>query len=208
MSESQSNLKLWESVEKTPKEYVKPFKKNNRLSLHTAQAQYVRKTLTGLFGPVGQGWWYKVAYGEIDTSAFADVTLVYSTGKDGEFSIGPHRAMFPLITKYDNGDTRIDNDAYMKACTHGLCKCASELGIASDVYEGMFDNPNYEGDESAIPVLSSQQLTAIRSLLPGTGKTAEDIAKGYSRESLEKVPESKYPNIVAALKRLKPKGSS
>jgi len=145
----EDNMLLWKKVAHTDPKYTKPFPSFGK-TLTTIDPMYQIMTMTGTFGPVGEGWNYKVHYTYTDKCVFAEVSVAHKTvpyhtndivGAKWDY-YGPISSVQPLFKK--NG--LLDTEAPKKAMTDALTKAFSHLGVSADVFLGLFDNVKYVED--------------------------------------------------------------
>ena len=142
----ENNMLLWKQVAHTNPKYTKPFPSFGK-TLTTIDPMYQIMTMTGTFGPVGEGWNYKVNYNYTDKCVFAEVSVahkqrhVHAEEKTWDY-YGPISSVQALFKK--NGS--LDTEAPKKAMTDALTKAFSHLGVSADVFLGLFDNNKYVSD--------------------------------------------------------------
>ena len=134
-----SNLKLWDSVEKTDPNHTKDANvRGNKITAIAPQRQV--KNATEKFGIYGIAWGF-------NDIAF-DYTMLEQTGiivfhghfyfPNGEFPISSS------ISAYrDNARLKPDADFAKKVETDALTKAISKLGFNADVFMGLFDDHKY-----------------------------------------------------------------
>lgn len=167
------NMELWERVCETPPEHTKQV--NQRGGFTAIDAHYQVMRATELFGPVGQGWGYKVEHSTIETDiaidsvlkrvvlAVADVSVWH--GVDDQL-YGPWRGCEPIVA----ATGRVDTDAPKKATTDALTKALSHIGIGADVFLGLYDDNKYVDGlkakfEKPVEMVSKDQTKAIQTLV-------------------------------------------
>jgi len=134
-----SNLKLWDSVKETDKEYTKHV--NQRGGYTSIKPQYQIQEATKTFGPYGMGWGFDsidMDYSMINDLGVVIVKAVFFYNLDGK------RNTFPINNSWQAkmGD-RIDSDFAKKAETNTMGKALSKLGFNADIFMGMYEDPNY-----------------------------------------------------------------
>lgn len=146
-----SNMKLWNSVEKTDPKFTKKFRKEGGFAGTAIGATYLVKKATECFGSVGIGWGYDVVKEEyLDGSFINDKERVVIhkalikvwyivDGVKGELS---HYGQTTFIGANKNG-TFTDEEHAKKTITDGLGKCLSMLGFSADIYLGLYDDNKY-----------------------------------------------------------------
>lgn len=145
------NLKIWDSVSKTPDKYVKDGQKG----LSSINSQYYVMKATEAFGPVGIGWGYSIEERTITEGATikhkdGDYTITQMTlrinfwykldGEKGEF---PQYGHTPLVMKTKYG-AMLDDDPEKKSLTDAIKKSLTFLGVCADVHLGLFDDALYK----------------------------------------------------------------
>ena len=134
------NLNIWNTVAKSDDKYLKKVSIGAR-SFTSIDPQYQIKRATEVFGPVGQGWSYKVDYKYIQHS---DITMcvaevVVRHGDDNKF--GPVAGCRTFIQfNHPKRGTVVNEDAPKMALTDALTKALSHLGFNADVFLGEHDN--------------------------------------------------------------------
>ena len=146
---SKENLSLWSQVEKTPSEQTSKAKKGG-FSFTSANAQYLIKRATELWGACGEGWEVHhkgqiVEASETEKVWVEEVTIKYPGPASGEMcSVTQYGvAKFCYMTNGANGYFKVDEEAPKKAYTNGISKTLSLLGFSADLWFGLYDNPSY-----------------------------------------------------------------
>lgn len=135
-------MRIWEAVAKTDPKHTKAVSFGARkFTSIDAHWQVMRATET--FGPIGEGWGYKVDYSTDRLSdalilTVADVTIWWQIDGSAIRQYGPIRGMSAVLDK-----GRVDDDAGKKAMTDALTKGLSHLGFSADVFLGLFDDNKY-----------------------------------------------------------------
>lgn len=147
-----TNTAIWKSLSVTDPKYTKKVNVGGGFTSINAQWQILQ--MTEQFGPVGQGWGYKVAHSieritEDYVLAVADVTIWWVRENEaGRYEYGPVRGMSPIIEKSKSGYIMRDDDAGKKAATDALTKGLSHLGLSADVFLGLYDDNKYVREAS------------------------------------------------------------
>lgn len=139
MTETINNKRIWDAFKHTDPKFTKPFSKFGK-TLTTTDPMYQVMRMTDYFGPVGQGWTYAVNYTYTDKNVFAELKIGWRENINEPFNwYGPVSAVNSLYKSNDS----LDDEAPKKAMTDALTKAFSHLGVAADVFLGMFDNSKY-----------------------------------------------------------------
>ena len=149
MSNIESNLKLWNSVDETEVKYTKEAKKGqHKFTSITPMSQF--KKATEQFGIQGIGWGVKIGSEvfmeqAIGTTNLLNYDAILFFKYDGELGEIPIHATEKLSyqTQGANGYLKIDDEVRKKVVTNAKTKGLSELGFNADIFMGQFDDPNY-----------------------------------------------------------------
>ena len=169
-----NNLEFWSKVCKTPINKTKQVKQGG-MSYTTINAQYQLKQATNQFGAYGVSWGlYDLKHELINIDE--EILLVLSAQFKAKESNFPITNSIYLRRKTKNG-LKLDTDAYKKLETDTLTKALSKLGFNADVFEGLYDNPNY---------LKNISLDANLQNIDQEYKPTLPVAKNEQIEYLEK----------------------
>lgn len=112
--------------------------------------QYVIRCLTEMFGPVGQGFGWRVI--AEDFTPLGEEVLhwcrieFWHTVRENTFeSYGQTKAAYPT----SSGRFMVDEDAPKKSLTDAIIKAASQLGIAANIFLGRWDDQKYVAEVNA-----------------------------------------------------------
>jgi len=107
-------------------------------------AHHIIWCLTDLFGPIGQGFGWRVMAESIDQ--FGDTSIhwcrieFWHTDRANTFEVYGQTKM-AYMTK--SGFLKVDEDAPKKSLTDAITKAASRIGIASNIFLGRWDDNKY-----------------------------------------------------------------
>ena len=131
--------RIWDSFKHTDPKFTKSFNKFGK-DLTTTDPMYQVMKMTDQFGPVGEGWTYLVSYTYTEKNVFAELKIGWREDTNGQFNwYGPVSAVNPLY----NTKGTLDDEAPKKAMTDAMTKAMSHLGMAADVFLGLFDSNKY-----------------------------------------------------------------
>lgn len=155
MTQDNHHLSIWQQVEKTPTDAVKPAEINGQ-KITAIDTMHMVKLATKVFGPQGLGWGYRIDVDRFDQGApvllkeqvigfeqthTCQLTLWYRwNGERGEITHFGHTRAVYMTSK---GRFITDNEAPKKSVTDAMKKCLSQLGFAADIYTGLFDDVGY-----------------------------------------------------------------
>jgi hypothetical protein len=143
MSDTEKNSQLWESVEKTDRNFTKTVAQRGGYT--SICPQYQLGEATKVFGPYGKGFGLSVS--KLDMALFESIGLVVHNAVffyvlDGE------RCEFPINNAIEAKKTTkngpyVDVDFAKKVETNTVSKALSKLGFNADVFMGLFDDVEY-----------------------------------------------------------------
>lgn len=139
-----NNLELWDKVCKTNPDHTKPAGRFTAIDAY----QQIRAA-TEQFGPVGDGWGWKVQSEQItDGNAIVRISLWWKQGKKG----GEFDEYGTAIV------SRMKDESFKAALTDSITKGLSRLGFNADVFMGKFDNNKYVAERKR-EVAAANNLT-------------------------------------------------
>ncbi len=181
------NMQYWNVLKAPPREALRPITGGRLRGKTDISPQWRYKAMTELFGVCGVGWkyavnklWLEPAGDEI--CAFAEVSLsILHDGKWSDPIPGVGGSM--LRAKEDRG-LHVSDEAYKMAITDALSVAMKMLGVAADVYAGLFDGKNYSEDTAA-PKKAEPRAPAPAPAPAPTGKAPplKTLGELYARAS-------------------------
>ena len=145
------HLDIWQKVARPPKEALKQIEGGRLKGKTDISPQWRLKVMTELFGPCGTTWgytidrlWTETGHGG-EVMAFAQVTLWYLlvTEKDTYRANVPGIGGAALVANERNG-LYSNDEAYKMAVTDALSVAMKALGVAADIYAGLWDGTKYK----------------------------------------------------------------
>jgi hypothetical protein len=204
------NLDIWQKVSRPPKDALRQIEAGRLRGKTDISPQWRLKVMTELFGPCGSGWGYQIERlwtepgqgGEV--MAFALVTVWYSRPDHQRCEV-PGIGGAALIVNEKNGPHSND-EAFKMAVTDALSVAMKALGVAADIYAGLWDGTKYkDGGPSASlepPRKLSERLAPASS--PAAAAPTAD-SQTPARESLtltgELSLEERFGRLLSAAER-------
>ena len=141
-------LNIWNSFNQPPKTALKEIQAGRMKGKSDINPQWRYKAMTETFGVVGFGWKFTVdkmwtelaANGE--TMVFVNVSVYINISGEWSQAI-PGTGGATLIVSESKGMYN-DDDAYKKATTDALSTAMKMLGVAADIYMGLWDGAKYK----------------------------------------------------------------
>jgi hypothetical protein len=149
------NMEIWDKVKRPPASALKTIQGGRLKGMSDISPVWRLQAMTEVFGACGSGWHYEIVrlWTEPGTEgqvvAFAQISL-FTKDSIGEWSAPiPGIGGSMLIAKEKSGLYTSD-EAYKMAVTDALSVAMKALGVASDVYLGLWDGSKYKQDESQV----------------------------------------------------------
>ncbi len=166
------NMELWNTLNQPiPPEYLKRFTKGS-FSGTEIKPQYRLQRLTEVFGPQGIGWGYDIIEKWTETwpgvnlgCCYIMISLWYKAGDD------------VIHTSRQIGGTLVDanpDECWKAALTDAIGKCASMLGLGSDIYLGLAEG-KYERATTASQAKTAPSNVGSRPPTAADGKKETQI---------------------------------
>ena len=141
------NLNIWNQLKQPPNEALKKITGGRLRGKTDINPQWRYKAMTEIFGPCGIGWKYEIKRlwlePAINDQIFAFAEIILFVKIDDAWSepipgIGGSMA----ISKEKDGPYASD-ECFKMAVTDALSVALKMLGVAADVYAGLFDGSKY-----------------------------------------------------------------
>jgi len=193
------NLEIWKKVAQPPKEALREIKDGRLKGKSDINPQWRIKAMTEIFGPCGIGWKYVVTrkWSEpgagVEIFAFADVDLFYRDKAGGGWSEAiPGTGGSKLVAQETRGPHSSD-EGYKMAVTDALSVAMKSLGVAADVYMGLWDGSKYAQSTLSVPdTISAEQATELARLITRKGVDFEKFLAFFKIDALEKMVAAQY----------------
>ena len=145
-----NNLEMWDKLKQPPSSALRVIKGGRLQGMSDINPQWRYRIMTETFGPIGFGWkytidklWTEPASSE-QVLAFASISVYVKIGEKWSEAIPGHGGS-KLIDKEKNGLYSSD-EAFKMAITDALSVALKMLGVAADVYMGLWDGAKYKDD--------------------------------------------------------------
>jgi hypothetical protein len=143
-------MEIWNKLKQPPKSALKQIKGGRLKGMTDVNPQWRYQAMTETFGPCGEGWKYEIiklwlanTTVEDQVCAFAEIALsTWSNERNGWNDPIPGIGGSMLVAKEKNGPY-VSDEAYKMAVTDALSVAMKMLGMAADVYAGLWDGSKY-----------------------------------------------------------------
>lgn len=197
-------LEIWNAVKRVPPENLREIR-GGRLSGKTdISPQWRYKAMTEQFGPCGIGWKYTIdrlwredcSDGQV--FAFAQISLFVKNGDSWSDAI-PGQGGSMLIEKEMKGPYSSD-EGYKMAITDALSVAMKLLGVAADIYMGIWDGSKYRDQSPDLTLYMVKLMDATAATLkPIFTEMAKDFSNDKaSLEQLTKLKDLKKAQLGIA----------
>ena len=196
------NLKIWDQVKQPPEVALKQIKGGRLSGMTDISPQWRYLALTEQFGPCGIGWKYEVVrlWNEPGTDgqvfAFAEIKLYIKTGETWSDSI-PGIGGSMLVTKESKG-LHSSDEGYKMAVTDALSVATKMLGVAADVYAGLWDGSKYKNTDPE-KTISEDQITNLSALASEVGADHDKFLAFFKVKDMDDMVVSDYNRAVSML---------
>jgi hypothetical protein len=199
------NMTVWNKVKQPPSSALKQIQAGRLKGKTDINPQWRYQALTELYGPCGIGWKYEIARlwnepgpdGQV--FAFAEVRL-YTRNGEGWSDPIPGAGGSMLVDKESRG-LHASDEGYKMAITDGLSVACKMLGIAADVYAGLWDGSKYNTPINSNGFITQHQAKQIEKMIEDTKSDKELFLKYCQASSIEEIQSSMFSRVIAALQR-------
>ena len=175
----ETNLELWNRVEKTNPKYTKRAKLSGR-EITAISPQYQIMQVTEQFGTYGEKWGFKDIKLSYDLVEKCNLVVFKGTFffPKGEFEIINSCKLY-----MDRANTMVDDNFAKKIETDALTKAISKLGFNADIFMGKFDDVRYVAEmekEFNPPVIIDTARLETRLLACNTEEELGTVYKAFA----------------------------
>lgn len=141
------NMKIWTALKRPPETALKKITGGRLSGMTDIKPQWRYEAMTELFGPVGVGWKYEIKDLWIESGA-GDIRVanalisLYYMHEDKWSEAVPGVGGSMLVAKESAGPHTSD-ECYKMAITDALSVAMKFIGVAADIYSGLWDGSKY-----------------------------------------------------------------
>jgi len=188
-------MNIWEQVARPPKEALKQITGGRLSGMTDVKPQWRYKIMTEVFGPCGAGWKYEIVRfwsheAGAEVMAFCEVNLYYRD-ENKEWSEPIPGIGGSMLTAIERKGPYNSDEAYKMALTDALSVAMKALGVAADIYMGMWDGSKYHDvkEEQSKPVVKQHVNEPVD--LPGATKEQRNELRQLAKDFGDGTPEAK-----------------
>jgi len=141
-------MEIWEKVKQPPKAALKQITGGRLKGKTNIDPQWRYQIMTEIFGVCGFGWKYEITYKWTETGsdgqifAFVDINLLIRVEEEWSDPI-PASGGAMLVEKESSG-LHSNDEAFKMAITDALGTAMKMLGVAADIYMGLWDGTKFK----------------------------------------------------------------
>ena len=146
------NMKVWDAVKQPPKFALRQIQGGRLAGKTDINPQWRYQVMTEQFGVCGVGWYYEVKRvwsepgSEGQVFAFAEIYLYAGSNVNPIPGIGGS-----MLIEKEKGGLHSNDEGYKMAITDALSVAMKMLGVAADIYAGLWDGTKYKDTEKPKP---------------------------------------------------------
>jgi len=207
------NMKLWAQFCRPPETALKQIGGGRLKGMTDIKPQWRMMAMTQTFGAIGFGWKYRVTERWKEEDAAGQVAVFVNVAlqvkQDGEWSDDIHGSGGAMLIVEENKtdyETKqkvkalyFSDEAYKMAETDALSVAMKQLGVAADIYMGMFNGSKYtresiEPDQNV--KVGDGEIAELNTGLDETNSDKEAFCKLFKIASL---PEMRLCDFAKAM---------
>lgn len=200
------NLNTWLAVCRPPETALKQIGGGRLKGMTDINPQWRYKAMTEQFGMVGFGWKYRVtdrwqhedASGQI--AVFVSIALQFRLGDAWSDDI--HGSGGSMLIAQEKSGLFFSDEAYKMAETDALSVAMKQLGVAADIYMGMFNGSKYSRPAGDVAEsMTDADFNALVSLMDEAQADKELFCKKFGIKSVRDLPLNKLAEATSACRK-------
>jgi len=180
-----NNMEIWDALKRPPAEALKKITGGRLSGMTDIKPQWRYEAMTDNFGPCGIGWKYTIdkvwleAGSDGQMSANASVTLYIKS--DGEWLDGIPGIGGSMFVANESKGPHTSDEAYKMAVTDALGVAMKMLGVAADIYSGLWDGSKYKEPAHRFKPGEKEEIVSqvLKCLDDGDGMGLHEILSEY-----------------------------
>ena len=206
---NESNMQYWSLLKRPPESALRKITGGRLKGKSDINPQWRYEEMTRVFGPIGIGWafeivdhWERETSGEI--AVFVRVAVKYKHGDiwtEPIFGIGGSK-----VLEAEKAGPHVNDEAYKMALTDALSVALKMIGVAADIYAGLWDGSKYIERKAKSATQKTEVTVGDISYVAKQIKTLGiEEGKFLAYLELEKLDDMKPFHFEKAIKGLKMK---
>jgi hypothetical protein len=177
-----SNMDIWDKFKQPPLKALKKIEFGRLKGKTDINPQWRMQVMTEVFGACGEGWKYSIdrlwtepgtdgqVFAFSQVSLFTNSQFVNQKWSDAIPGIGGS-----MLLQIDKNGLHHNDEAFKMATTDALSVAMKALGVAADIYLGLFDGSKYAEFQSGIKAALPENITPNR----GAGDSLTQDQRNY-----------------------------
>jgi len=164
------NMEIWNKVKRPPETALKKIMGGRLKGFTDVNPQWRYQIMVETFGPCGIGWRYEISKlwnepgSDGQVFAFALVNL-FITDSDGVWCEAIPGIGGSMLIAKEKAGTYSSDEAYKMAVTDALSVAMKMIGVAADIYAGLFDGSKYceikvEKEKPPVTLLATKEQSS------------------------------------------------
>jgi hypothetical protein len=185
-----ANMKLWNSVSQPPKHALKQIGGGRLKGMTDINPQWRLQAMTEAFGQIGVGWYYEIVRMWTENGASGEVMVFVHANLYtlAEFNCTTNEKTWSMpitgiggstIIAKEQGGLHANDEGYKMALTDALGVAMKQLGVAADIYVGLWDGSKYREIEKPKPTPNEQKQIYKESLL--SANTIDELTDAWKK---------------------------
>ncbi len=193
------NLEIWQKSSRPPKEALRQIKAGRLAGKSDINPQWRFRIMTEIFGPCGTGWKYEIVKmwsepaAENQVFCFAEINLSHRTNPHEAWSAPiPGIGGSMLVAKEKSG-LHSSDEGYKMAVTDALSVAMKALGVAADIYMGLWDGSKYAQSPLAAPeYVTPEQVQELVDLIDQKKADCDGFKRFFKIETISQMLASDF----------------
>ena len=181
-----NNLNYWEAMRTPPQSALKKIKGGRLSGMSDISPVWRNRVMTETFGPCGTGWKYEIVsfwthngHGD-EVMAFCQINLYYFDKEAAVWSEPIPGIGGSMLTTQERSGLHNSDEAFKMALTDAMSVSMKALGVAADVYMGVYDTKYSDTIPEVIPkkdispalakIAAVDNLDDLKAIWPGIVK--------------------------------------
>ena len=185
------NMELWNNLKRPPPESLKRISGGRLNGMTDIKPQWRYQAMTEQFGMCGIGWKYTVEKEWLEQGpdgqvfAFVDVNLyTWMDGEDMKWSSPIPGTGGAMLVEKEKAGLHANDEAFKMATTDALGTAMKMLGVAADIYAGLWDGSKYKDTNPPSPERKAPPASSSQALEAQTGGAYASAHENLNKEDL------------------------
>jgi len=201
-----NNLEVWNKVKQPPAHALKTIQGGRLKNMTDINPQWRYQVMTETFGMCGFGWKYEIvnlwteAAPDEQKIGFAQILLYIKQGE--KWSDGIPGVGGSMLVSKEQAGLHTSDEVYKMAITDALGVAMKMLGIAADIYAGLFDGTKYKVNQMA----TAEDLKEIKKVMEMAGWNKDAMVacvklKGWEANTAKELTHEQAQILITGIRK-------